>query len=49
MNKLKKFVAIKTIQEIEIFTDIGFVPLKNIMKTIPYDVYEISFSDGKII
>ena len=32
MNKLKKFVAIKTIQEIEIFTDIGFVPLKNIMK-----------------
>lgn len=49
MNKIKKFIAVKTIQDIEIFTDIGYIPIKNIMKTIEYDVYEIKFTDGKSI
>lgn len=47
MNKLKKFVSVKTMLDIEIKTDIGFVPLKNMMKTIQYDVYEVLFKDGK--
>lgn len=49
MNKIKKFVAVKTIQDIEIFTDIGYIPLKNIMKTIEYDVYEVKFMDDNIV
>lgn len=43
---MKKFKTIKTISDIDIKTDIGFVPLKNIMKTIEYDVYIIKFENG---
>lgn len=46
MNCIKKFISIKTLNDIEIKSDIGFIPLKNIMKTISYDVYEIEFYDG---
>lgn len=49
MNKIKKFVSIKTMSDIEVKSDIGFVPVKNIMKTVEYDVYEVTFSDGTII
>lgn len=49
MNANKKFVAIKTLQNIEVKTDIGYVPVKNIMKTIEYDLYEVEFSNGKIL
>lgn len=49
MNKLKKFVSIKTIKDIEIKSDIGYVPIKNVMKTIEYDVYEVSFDNGEVI
>lgn len=43
---MKKFKTIKTISDIDIKTDIGFVPLKNIMKTIEYDVYIVKFENG---
>lgn len=43
---MKKFKTIKTLSDIEINTDIGFVPLKNIMKTIDYDVYHVKFENG---
>lgn len=46
MNNIKKFISIKTLNDIEVKSDIGFVPLKNIMKTISYDVYEVLFDDG---
>lgn len=49
MNKLKKFVSIKTIKDIEIKSDIGYIPIKNIMKTVEYDVYELAFDNGEII
>jgi len=49
MNKLKKFVSIKTIKDIEIKSDIGYIPIKNIMKTVEYDVYELTFDNGEII
>ena len=49
MNSIKKFTSIKTLNDIEIKSDIGYVPLKNIMKTISYDVYVVSFTDGSII
>lgn len=46
MNSIKKFKTIKTLSDIEIKSDIGYVPLKNIMKTIEYDVYHIKFDNG---
>lgn len=49
MNKIKKFTSIKTIKDIEIKSDIGYIPLKNIMKTVEYDVYQITFNDGSIV
>ena len=49
MNKIKKFISIKTIKDIEIKSDIGYIPIKNIMKTIEYDVYQITFNDGSIV
>lgn len=49
MNVIKKFKTIKTLSDIDIKTDIGFVPLKNIMKTIEYDVYRVQFDDGTYI
>lgn len=49
MNKIKKFVSIKTITDIEVKSDIGYVPIKNMMKTIEYDVYQVTFSDGSVI
>ena len=49
MNKIKKFTSIKTIKDIEIKSDIGYIPIKNIMKTIEYDVYQITFNDGSIV
>lgn len=49
MNKIKKFTSIKTIKDIEIKSDIGYIPVKNIMKTVEYDVYQITFNDGSIV
>ena len=49
MNKIKKFISIKTIKDIEIKSDIGYIPVKNIMKTVEYDVYQITFNDGSIV
>lgn len=43
---MKKFKTIKSISDMDIKTDIGFVPLKNIMKTIEYDVYIVKFENG---
>lgn len=47
--KIKKFTSIKTLKDIEILSPIGYVPLKNIMKTIEYDVYRVNFVDGSFI
>lgn len=49
MNNIKKFISIKTLNDIEIKSDIGFVPLKNIMKTVQYDVYSVLFDDDSVI
>lgn len=49
MNSIKKFKSIKTLSDIEIKSDIGYVPLKNIMKTVSYDVYRVHFVDGGIV
>lgn len=46
MNPLKKFVSIKTISDIEIKSDIGYIPVKNIMKTIEYKIYNVVFDNG---
>ena len=43
---MKKFVSIKTLTDIEVKTDIGYVPLKNILKTIKYAVYSVKFDNG---
>lgn len=44
--KIKKFVAIKTLKDVEILSDIGYVPLKNVMKTVKYATYKVKFEDG---
>lgn len=49
MNKLKKFTTIKTIKDIEIKSDIGYIPVKNIMKTVEYDVYKVIFDNTEIL
>lgn len=49
MNKIKKFVTVKTLADIEIKSDIGYVPIKNIMKTVEYQVYQVIFTDGTIV
>ena len=38
---MKKFEEVLNVDDYEVLTDIGFVPIKNVMKTIEYDVYEI--------
>lgn len=43
-NHIKKFTNIKTVEDINIKSDIGYVPIKNIMKTVEYDVYRITFT-----
>lgn len=43
---MKKFVSIKTLKDIEVKTDIGYVPLKNILKTVKYSVYSVKFDSG---
>lgn len=43
----KKFTAIKTVDDIKVKSDKGFINVKNIMKTIPYYIYNISFIDEK--
>lgn len=48
MNNIKKFISIKTISDIEIESDIGYVPLKNIMKTVQYAVYKITFDNNVV-
>ncbi len=48
MNNIKKFISIKTISDIEIESDIGYVPLKNIMKTVQYVVYKITFDNNVV-
>lgn len=45
---IKKFKTIKTIKDIEIKTDIGYVPVKNIMKTVKYDSYLVRFTGSEI-
>jgi hypothetical protein len=49
MNKIKKFIGIKTVADVEIETDIGYVPIKNVMKTIKYKIWKVEFSDGSIL
>lgn len=46
MKNYKKFIALKTVQDIEVKTDIGYVPIKNLMKTIEYQVYIVEFENG---
>jgi hypothetical protein len=43
MNKIKKFIGIKTVADVEIETDIGYVPIKNVMKTIKYKIWKVEF------
>lgn len=49
MNIEKKFIGVKTVNNIEVKTDIGYIPIKNIMKTIEYQVYEVLFDNAAFI
>lgn len=46
---MKKFTETKKVKNFEVFTDTGWVDMKNIHTTIEYEVYEIHLSSGKIL
>lgn len=43
----KKFIGIKTLENFKVKSDKGFIDVKNIMKTIPYQVYKVTFTCNK--
>lgn len=43
----KKFIDKVNVSDWEILTDKGFMPIKNIGKTVPYDVVEVKTETGK--
>lgn len=43
---MKKFTDEFTIDDYDVMSDIGFVPIDKIHKTIPYDVYDVVFDNG---
>ncbi|MGL5692046.1 MAG: terminase large subunit domain-containing protein [Bacteroidales bacterium] len=45
----KKIIHTEDVQGLSVKTDMGFSPVSYIHKTQPYQVYEISFSDGSFI
>ena len=49
MEQLRKFEEVLDASEYEVLSDIGFVSLKNVMKTIPYKKYMVFLDDGRIL
>jgi hypothetical protein len=47
LESLKKITRTTNISDYEILTDTGFVDIKSLHETIPYDVYHLKLSDGK--
>lgn len=45
----RKFTESFNVEDYEILTDTGFVDLKFLHKTIPYDVFELKLIDGKCL
>lgn len=43
---MKKFVDVIDTDEYEVLSDIGFVPIKSIMKTVKYAKYSLQLSNG---
>jgi hypothetical protein len=46
---LKKIVETKSVSDLEVLTDNGYVDIENLHKTIPYQVYELKTRSGKTI
>lgn len=46
-DTMRKFTDEFDVDDYEILTDIGFVPIEKVYKTIPYIIYYIGFDDGK--
>lgn len=44
---MKKFTDELTVSDYEVLTDIGFIPIEKIYRTVPYIIYSLSFDDGK--
>lgn len=42
---MKKFTDVIEIDDYEVLTDIGFVDINKVMKTVPYAVYEVHFDN----
>ena len=43
---MKKFVDVVSVRDYEVLTDIGYVDIKNVMKTVKYKVYSLQLSNG---
>ncbi len=48
-ESLKKITKTTEITNLEVLTDEGYVEIKNLHETIPYDVYELTLSDGRTL
>lgn len=46
---MRKFIETYSVDDYEILTDIGFIDVKNIMLTIPYETYELITQDGTVM
>lgn len=46
---MKKFEKVYAVDDYEILSDTGFIPIKNVMKTIKYQKYVVIFDNGDII
>ena len=44
---MKKFTSELDVNDYDVLTDVGFIPIKKIYKTVPFLIYTISFDDGK--
>lgn len=43
---MKKFTDVRDIHDYEILSDDGFVPIKKAMKTVKYEIYDITLCNG---
>lgn len=48
-DNMKKFTNEFNVEDYEVLTDIGFVPIDKIYKTVPYLIYTVSFDDDKVL
>ena len=46
---MKKFEEVYDVSDYEVLTDIGYIDIVNIMSTVEYNIYKITFECGKTI